>query len=65
MVNEFHQRRAFVLEAMVVVILLIEIVFCFAEWPARRWGPRSLAAHDRRSEDWADDRILDGVPATV
>jgi hypothetical protein len=29
MVNEFHQRRAFFLEAMVVVILIIEIVFLF------------------------------------
>jgi len=29
MVNEFHQQRAFFLEVMVVVILLIEIVFLF------------------------------------
>jgi precorrin-6B methylase 1 len=29
MVNEFHQSRAFVLELMVVVILLIEIVMLF------------------------------------
>ncbi len=29
MVNEFHQSRAFVLELMVVVILMIEIVFLF------------------------------------
>jgi hypothetical protein len=29
MVNEFHQRRAFFLEVMVVIILLIEIVFLF------------------------------------
>lgn len=29
MVNEFHQSRAFVLEAMVVAILIIELVFLF------------------------------------
>ncbi|MBV8069625.1 MAG: hypothetical protein JO270_06950 [Acidobacteriaceae bacterium] len=29
MVNEFHQSRAFVLELMVVIILVIEIVFLF------------------------------------
>jgi hypothetical protein len=29
LVNEFHQQRAFVLEVMVVVILIIEIVFLF------------------------------------
>jgi hypothetical protein len=29
MVNEFHQRRAFFLEVMVVVILMIEIAFLF------------------------------------
>ena len=29
MINEFHQRRAFLLELMVVVILIIEIVFLF------------------------------------
>ena len=29
MVNEFHQGRAFFLEVMVVVILMIEIVFLF------------------------------------
>jgi hypothetical protein len=29
MVNEFHQGRAFFLEVMVVIILLIEIVFLF------------------------------------
>jgi hypothetical protein len=29
MVNEFHQRRAFFLELMVVIILIIEIVFLF------------------------------------
>jgi hypothetical protein len=29
LVNEFHQQRAFVLELMVVIILIIEIVFLF------------------------------------
>ena len=29
MINEFHQARAFVLELMVVVILIIEIIFLF------------------------------------
>jgi hypothetical protein len=29
MVNEFHQARAFVLEAMVVAILVIELVHVF------------------------------------
>ena len=29
MINEFHQARAFVLEVLVVIILLIEIVFLF------------------------------------
>jgi hypothetical protein len=29
MVNEFHQARAFVLELMVVIILLVEIVMVF------------------------------------
>jgi hypothetical protein len=29
MVNEFHQARAFILEVMVVIILIIEIVFLF------------------------------------
>jgi hypothetical protein len=29
MVNEFHQQRAFFLELMVVIILIIEIVFLF------------------------------------
>lgn len=29
MVNEFHQARAFVLELMVVIILIIEIIFLF------------------------------------
>ena len=29
MVNEFHQGRAFVLELLVVIILIIEIVFLF------------------------------------
>jgi hypothetical protein len=29
LVNEFHQSRAFLLEVMVVVILLIEIAFLF------------------------------------
>jgi uncharacterized Rmd1/YagE family protein len=29
MVNEFHQARAFFLELMVVLILVIEIVFLF------------------------------------
>ena len=29
MVNEFHQSRAFLLEVMVVIILVIEIVFLF------------------------------------
>ena len=29
MVNEFHQSRAFLLEVMVVIILLIEIGFLF------------------------------------
>jgi hypothetical protein len=29
MVNEFHQSRAFLLELMVVIILMIEIVFLF------------------------------------
>lgn len=33
MVNEFHQSRAFVLELMVVIILLIEIVFYFRGKP--------------------------------
>lgn len=33
MVNEFHQARAFVLEAMVVAILLIELVFLFRGKP--------------------------------
>jgi hypothetical protein len=30
MVNEFHQARAFVLEAMVVAILVIELIHLFA-----------------------------------
>jgi hypothetical protein len=34
MVNEFHQGRAFFLELMVVVILLVEIVFLFWHKPA-------------------------------
>jgi hypothetical protein len=29
MVNEFHQARAFVLEAMVVAILVIELIHLF------------------------------------
>ena len=29
MVNEFHQSRAFVLEAMVVAILVIELIHLF------------------------------------
>ena len=29
MINEFHQGRAFVLELLVVVILVIELVFLF------------------------------------
>jgi uncharacterized Rmd1/YagE family protein len=29
MINEFHQARAFLLELMVVIILIIEIVFLF------------------------------------
>ncbi len=33
MVNEFHQGRAFFLEAMVVIILIIEIVFLFRGKP--------------------------------
>lgn len=33
MVNEFHQGRAFFLEAMVVIILIIEIVFLFKGKP--------------------------------
>ena len=33
MVNEFHQGRAFFLELMVVVILIIEIVFLFKGKP--------------------------------
>ncbi len=32
MMNEFHQARAFVLEAMVVAILVIELVHLFARW---------------------------------
>lgn len=32
MVNEFHQARAFVLEAMVVAILIIELVHLFGNW---------------------------------
>jgi hypothetical protein len=30
MTNEFHQARAFVLEALVVAILVIELIHCFA-----------------------------------
>jgi hypothetical protein len=33
MVNEFHQSRAFLLELMVVIILMIEIVFLFRGKP--------------------------------
>jgi len=29
MIGEFHQARAFVLELMVVIILIIELVFLF------------------------------------
>jgi len=32
MVNEFHQARAFVLEAMVVAILVIELIHLFGNW---------------------------------
>ncbi len=32
MMNEFHQARAFVLEAMVVAILVIELVHLFRSW---------------------------------
>jgi len=32
MVNDFHQARAFVLEAMVVAILVIEMIHLFTNW---------------------------------
>jgi hypothetical protein len=32
MVNEFHQARAFVLEALVVAILVIELIHLFGNW---------------------------------
>jgi hypothetical protein len=32
MVNEFHQARAFVLEALVVAILVIELIHLFSNW---------------------------------
>jgi hypothetical protein len=32
MVNDFHQARAFVLEAMVVAILVIELIHLFTNW---------------------------------
>jgi uncharacterized membrane protein (Fun14 family) len=33
MIGEFHQARAFVLELMVVIILIIELVFLFRGKP--------------------------------
>ena len=32
MTNEFHQARAFILEAMVVAILVIELIHLFRSW---------------------------------
>jgi hypothetical protein len=32
MVNEFHQARSFVLEALVVAILVIELIHLFSNW---------------------------------